>query len=162
VSASWPGRILARIGPRYYLPSHHPDPLVRRAIVWVMGQRADPADIWRLANAVKDEDKLVRSCAAASLGRITHEKTLALLTAPCVILGRAPGPTPRPPWVEPPPDGLPDLLADSLADPHPAVRFAATAALRGSARCLSSMDEELSSSVRQDQRGVLGRLGHGA
>ncbi|MEV7099317.1 HEAT repeat domain-containing protein [Amycolatopsis sp. NPDC051045] len=31
-------------------------------------------------NALKDEDKLVRSRAAAALGRITHEKPLPLLT----------------------------------------------------------------------------------
>lgn len=127
------GRILARIGTQHYLPSHDPDPLVRRAIVWVIGQRADPAYIWTLTNALKDEDELVRSRAAAALGRITHEKTLPLLIeALCdprprvranaaTALGRTT------------PDGLRSLLADALVDPHLAVRSAAAAALRATA-----------------------------
>jgi HEAT repeat protein len=127
------GRILARPGTRHYLPSHHPDPLVRRAIVRVIGQRADPAYIWTLTTALKDEDELVRSRAAAALGRITHDTTLPLLTQAlhdprprvranaATALGRTS------------PDGLRDLLADALADPHPAVR-SAVAALRPTAR----------------------------
>ncbi|MFD8497857.1 HEAT repeat domain-containing protein [Amycolatopsis sp. NPDC059657] len=39
------GRILARIDPRHHLPTYDPDPLVRRVIVWVIGQRPDPANI---------------------------------------------------------------------------------------------------------------------
>ncbi|WP_410626947.1 HEAT repeat domain-containing protein [Amycolatopsis sp. cmx-8-4] len=124
------GRILARIGTGHYLPGHDPDPLVRRVIVWIIGQRADPASMWTLTNALKDEDELVRSRAAAALGRITHEKTLPLLTEAlrdprprvranaATALGRTT------------PDGLRSLLADALADPHPAVRSAAAAALR--------------------------------
>lgn len=127
------GRILARIGPRHYLPDYHPDPLVRRVIVWVLGQRADPASMWTLTNALKDEDELVRSRAAAALGRITHEKTLPLLTEAlrdsrprvranaATALGRTA------------PDGLRSRLADALVDPHPAVRSAAAAALRSTA-----------------------------
>ncbi|WP_169523910.1 HEAT repeat domain-containing protein [Amycolatopsis balhimycina] len=126
------GRILARIGTQHYLPSHDPDPLVRRAIVWIIGQRADPAHIWTLTNALKDEDELVRSRAAAALGRITHDKTLPLLTEAlhdprprvranaATALGRTD------------PDSLRSLLADALVDPHPAVRSAAAAALRAS------------------------------
>ena len=128
------GRILARIGTRHYLPSHDPDPLVRRAIVWVIGQRADPAYFWPLTNALKDDDELVRSRAAAALGRITHEKTLPVLTEAlrdprprvranaATALGRTT------------PDGLRSVLADALVDPHPAVRSAATAALRATGR----------------------------
>lgn len=124
------GRILARVAPRHYLPGHDPDPLVRRVIVWIIGQRADAAHIWTLTNALKDEDELVRSRAAAALGRITHEKTLPLLTEAlrdprprvranaATALGRTSA------------EGLRSLLADALADPHPAVRSAATAALR--------------------------------
>ncbi|MBE8522680.1 HEAT repeat domain-containing protein [Amycolatopsis sp. H6(2020)] len=128
------GRILARIDTQHYLPGHDPDPLVRRVIVWVIGQRADPASIWTLTNALQDEDELVRSRAAAALGRITHEKTLPLLTeALCdprprvranaaTALGRTA------------PDGLRSHLADALVDPHPAVRSAAAAALRATTR----------------------------
>lgn len=129
------GRILARSGTRhYYLPSRHSDPLVRRAIVWVIGQRADPAHIRTLADALKDGDELVRSRAAAALGRLTHEKTLPLLTEAlrdprsrvranaATALGRTA------------PDGLRSLLADALVDPHPSVRSAAAAALRATAR----------------------------
>lgn len=124
------GRILARIGTQHYLPGHDPDPLVRRVLVWVIGQRADPAHMWTLANALKDEDELIRSRAAAALGRITHEKTLPLLTQAlrdprarvranaATALGRTA------------PDGLRSLLADALVDPHLAVRSAAAAALR--------------------------------
>jgi HEAT repeat protein len=127
------GRILARVGTQHYLPGHDPDPLVRRAIVWIIGQRADPAYIWTLTNALEDEDELVRSRAAAALGRITHEKTLPLLTeALCdprprvranaaTALGRTTA------------DGLRSLLADALVDPHLAVRSAAAAALRANA-----------------------------
>ncbi len=128
------GRILARIGTRHYLPGHDPDPLVRRAIVWVIGQRADPSYMWTLTNALKDDDELVRSRAAAALGRITHEKTLPLLTEAlrdprprvranaATALGRTAAP-----------DRLRSLLADALVDPHPAVRSAAAAALRATA-----------------------------
>ncbi|MBB5851068.1 HEAT repeat domain-containing protein [Amycolatopsis umgeniensis] len=124
------GRILARIGTRYHLPGHDPDPLVRRAIVWIIGQRADPAYIWTLTNALEDEDELVRSRAAAALGRITHDKTIPLLTKAlrdtrprvranaATALGRTA------------PTGLRSLLADALVDPHPAVQSAAAAALR--------------------------------
>jgi HEAT repeat protein len=128
------GRILARVGTRHHLPGHDPDPLVRRAIVWIIGQRADPAYLWTLTNALQDEDELVRSRAAAALGRITHEKTLPLLTEAlrdpkprvranaATALGRTA------------PSGLPSLLADALVDPHLAVRSAAAAALRANAR----------------------------
>jgi len=128
------GRILARIDTQHYLPGHDPDPLVRRVIVWVIGQRADPAYMWTLTNALQDEDELVRSRAAAALGRITHEKTLPLLAeALCdprprvranaaTALGRTA------------PDGLRSHLADALVDPHPAVRSAAAAALRATTR----------------------------
>ncbi|GHH05269.1 HEAT repeat domain-containing protein [Amycolatopsis oliviviridis] len=128
------GRILARIGTRYHLPGHDPDPLVRRAIVWIIGQRADASYIWTLTNALKDEDELVRSRAATALGRITHEKALPLLTEAlgdprprvranaATALGRTAAP-----------DSLRSLLADALSDPHPAVRSAAAAALRATA-----------------------------
>ncbi|WP_344879809.1 HEAT repeat domain-containing protein [Allokutzneria multivorans] len=124
------GRILARIDVQHYLPGYDPDPRVRRAIVWVIGQRADPAHMWALINAIKDEDEVVRSRAAAALGRITHAKTLPLLTEAlhdprprvranaATALGRTA------------PAGLRSLLADSLVDSHPAVRSAAAAALR--------------------------------
>jgi HEAT repeat protein len=126
------GRILARVGAGHYLPSNDPDPIVRRAIIWIIGQRADPSYvwIWTLTKALKDEDELVRSRAAAALGRINDEKTVPLLTEAlrdprprvranaATALGRIA------------PDGLRDLLADALADPHPAVRSAAAAALR--------------------------------
>jgi HEAT repeat protein len=127
------GRVLARIGTRPYVSSNHPDVRVRRAIIWVIGQQADPESLWTLTHALKDDDELVRSRAAAALGRITHEKTLPLLTEAlrdprprvranaATALGRTA------------PDGLRDLLADALADPHPAVRSAATAALRAAA-----------------------------
>lgn len=127
------GRILARIDTGHHLPGHDPDPLVRRVIVWVIGQRADPAYMWTLTNALKDEDELVRSRAATALGRITHEKALPLLTealrdprprvraTAATALGRTA------------PDGLRSLLADTLADPHLAVRSAAAAALRATA-----------------------------
>jgi HEAT repeat protein len=128
------GRILARIDPQHHLPGHDPDPLVRRVVVWVIGQRADPASLWTLTDALEDEDELVRSRAAAALGRITHEKTLPLLTEAlrdsrprvranaATALGRTAA------------DGLRSLLADALVDPHPAVRSAAAAALRSTAR----------------------------
>ncbi|MEV7099553.1 HEAT repeat domain-containing protein [Amycolatopsis sp. NPDC051045] len=128
------GQILARIDTQHHLPGHDPDPLVRRVIVWVIGQRADPAYIGTLTNALQDEDELVRSRAAAALGRITHETTVPLLTeALCdprprvranaaTALGRTV------------PDGLRSLLADALVDPHPAVRSAAAAALRATTR----------------------------
>ncbi|PNE17547.1 HEAT repeat domain-containing protein [Amycolatopsis sp. BJA-103] len=127
------GRILARIDTQHYLPGHDPDPLVRRVLVWVIGQQANPAYIRALTNALQDEDELVRSRAAAALGRITHEKTLPLLTEAlrdprprvranaATALGRTAT------------DGLRSLLADALTDPHPAVRSAATAALRTAA-----------------------------
>lgn len=123
------GRILARVGTQHYLPGYDPDPLVRRVIVWVIGQLADPAYIRTLTDALKDEDELVRSRAAAALGRITHEKTLPLLTEAlrdprprvranaATALGRTAA------------DGLRSLLADALVDPHLAVRSAAAAAL---------------------------------
>ncbi|MEU4739040.1 HEAT repeat domain-containing protein [Actinosynnema sp. NPDC023658] len=128
------GRILARVGGRHHLPGHDPDPLVRRVIVWIIGQRADPAYLWTLTNALRDEDELVRSRAAAALGRITHEKTLPLLTGAlrdpvprvranaATALGRIA------------PDDLRSLLADALVDPHRAVRSAAAAALRAADR----------------------------
>lgn len=128
------GRILARIGTQHYLPSHDPDPLVRRVIVWVIGQRADPADLWTLTNALKDEDELVRSRAAAALGRISHEKTLPLLTEAL----RDPRPRVRANAVtalgRTAADSLRSLLADALVDPHLAVRSAAAAALRATTR----------------------------
>ncbi|WP_086823756.1 HEAT repeat domain-containing protein [Allokutzneria sp. NRRL B-24872] len=123
------GRILARIGTRHHLPSHSPDPLVRRVIVWIIGQHADPASLWMLTTAITDEDELVRSRAAAALGRITHAKTLPLLTEAlrdprprvranaATALGRTA------------PPGLRSLLADALVDSHPAVRSAAAAAI---------------------------------
>ncbi|MFI9382079.1 HEAT repeat domain-containing protein [Kutzneria sp. NPDC052558] len=124
------GQILARTGPLHHLHGHDPDPLVRRVIVWVIGQRADPDYLWALTKALKDEDELVRSRAAAALGRITHKETLPLLTEAlrdrrprvranaATALGRTA------------PDGLRSLLSEALADPHPAVRSAAAAALR--------------------------------
>ena len=130
-------------GMRHYLPRHNLDPLVRRVVVGVLGQRADPSDIRRLTDALKDTDELFRSRATAALGRITHEKTLPLLTEAlrdprprvrvnaATALGRTA------------PDGLRALLADALADPHVAVRSAATAALRAGAGRLSSVDDEL-------------------
>ncbi|WP_326950212.1 HEAT repeat domain-containing protein [Amycolatopsis sp. NBC_01307] len=128
------GQILARIDTGHYLPGHDPDPLVRRVIVWVIGQRADPAYMWTLTNALKDEDEdeLVRSRAAAALGRITHEKALPLLTEAL----RDPRPRVRANAAtalgQTAPDGLHSLLADALADPHLAVQSAA-AALRATA-----------------------------
>jgi HEAT repeat protein len=129
------GRALVNSGAQTYLSGWDPDPLVRRVLVWVIGQRAGAAanDIYVLVNAMKDEDELVRARAAAALGRITDAKTLAPLTEAlrdpkprvranaATALGRTA------------PADLHTLLADSLADPHPAVRAAATAALRPAA-----------------------------
>ncbi|MBP2477645.1 HEAT repeat protein [Crossiella equi] len=122
------GRILARISTGRYLYRSHLDPLVRRVTVWVIGQGADPACLGMLAEAIKDEDELVRSRAAAALGRITHEKTLPLLVEAlrdprprvranaATALGRTTA------------NGLPSLLSEAVVDPHPAVRSAAAAA----------------------------------
>ncbi|HEY0496310.1 MAG TPA: HEAT repeat domain-containing protein [Kutzneria sp.] len=113
-----------------YLSGWDPDPLVRRVLGWVIGQRAGANDVYVLTKAMKDEDELVRARAAAALGRITDAKTLAPLTEAlhdpkprvranaATALGRTA------------PADLHTRLADSLADPHPAVRAAATAALR--------------------------------
>ncbi|MBB4969347.1 HEAT repeat domain-containing protein [Saccharothrix violaceirubra] len=130
------GRILARAGRPPSLFGRHPDPVVRRAVVWVLGHHADSNRLWSLTNALKDEDEIVRSRAAAALGRITHEKTLPPLTEAlrdprprvranaATALGRTA------------PEGLRSLLADALVDPHPAVRSAASAALRATNRPL--------------------------
>ncbi|QQQ77828.1 HEAT repeat domain-containing protein [Saccharothrix sp. 6-C] len=121
------GRALARIGARPLLPTWHQDRLVRRAAVWVVGQRADARDARVLIRALRDEDELVRARAAAALGRMAVAEALTPLT------DALDDPRPR---VRAnaatalrriaPPD-LPDRLAAARRDPHPAVRAAATA-----------------------------------
>jgi HEAT repeat protein len=131
------GRALVHSGAQPYLSGWDPDPLVRRALVWVVGQRAAGAgsdDLYVLINAMKDEDELVRSRAAAALGRITDLKTMA----PLIGALRDPKPRVRANAAtalgRTAPADLHNILADSLADPHPAVRAAATAALRPATR----------------------------
>ncbi|MFD0202791.1 MULTISPECIES: HEAT repeat domain-containing protein [Saccharothrix] len=124
------GRALTRIDARPQLNTWSRDRVVRRAVVWVVGQRADPRDAYTLTRALQDEDELVRARAAAALGRLPIAQALAPLTEAltdphprvranaATALGRTA------------PADLPDRLAAALHDPHPAVRAAATAALR--------------------------------
>lgn len=124
------GQAVARTDAWPYLPTHHRNRVVRRAVVWVVGQRADARDADALVRALHDEDELVRARAAAALGRMPIAKALAPLTDAlndprprvranaATALGRAT------------PADLHDRLAGALLDPHPAVRAAATAALR--------------------------------
>ncbi|KOX20209.1 hypothetical protein ADK67_30500 [Saccharothrix sp. NRRL B-16348] len=124
------GQALARIGAPPHLPTWHRNRVVRRAAVWVVGQRADAKDAHVLLRALQDEDELVRARAAFALGRIPIAEALAPLTealddarprvraSAATALGRIS------------PADLRNRLATALLDPHPAVRSAATAALR--------------------------------
>ncbi|TCO45868.1 HEAT repeat domain-containing protein [Actinocrispum wychmicini] len=128
------GQALAHTGTRTYLPTRHPNPLVRRAVIWVVGQRADPSDAHALITAMQDDDELVRARAAAALGGITDTTTLAKTVAPLTQALTDPKPRVRANAAialgRTAPAELRDRLAGSLADPHPAVQAATTAALR--------------------------------
>ncbi|PSL56466.1 HEAT repeat protein [Saccharothrix carnea] len=124
------GQALTRIDARPQLHVWGRDSVVRRAVIWVVGQRADARDARTLTRALRDEDELVRARAAAALGRLPGTTALAPLTEAlkdprprvranaATALGRTA------------PADLPERLAAALRDPHPAVRSAATAALR--------------------------------
>jgi HEAT repeat protein len=65
------GRALVRCGSGVRLTlSGHTDPVVRRAVAWVLSQRGLRADQSQLIDALRDRDEYVRARAARGLGRM--------------------------------------------------------------------------------------------
>jgi HEAT repeat protein len=65
------GRALVRCGSGVRLAlSGHTDPVVRRAVAWVLSQRGLRADQSQLIDALRDRDEYVRARAARGLGRM--------------------------------------------------------------------------------------------
>jgi len=126
------GRAFARsMAPGSYIPHLDPDPRIRRVAIWLAGEvGVKPYVVPGIVRALRDPDELVRSHAAATLGRVAAPSTVDALAAAlddpsprvrasaATALGALPGPVSA------------AALTAHLADPHPHVRAAAAAALR--------------------------------